>query len=88
MIAKGSGHYIHVERPELVIRNVYDSVVHNVPVEKSKTSTAGIVGPHKPGATTATLSGAEFCCHLGFHRFGLGEYNPAVVAMNTEWKLG
>ena len=36
VIAKGSNHYIHVERPELVIqavRNVYDSAVHNAPLK-------------------------------------------------------
>jgi len=40
IVAKGSAHDIHVERPELVIeavRSVYDSAVHNTPLEKPKT---------------------------------------------------
>jgi len=38
VVAKGSDHYIHVERPELVIqavRRVYDSSTHNAPIEQS-----------------------------------------------------
>ena len=37
IVATGSDHDIHVERPELVIqavRNVYDSAVHNIPIEQ------------------------------------------------------
>jgi pimeloyl-ACP methyl ester carboxylesterase len=39
VIAKGSDHYVQVERPELVIqavRSVYDSAVHNTPLEEPK----------------------------------------------------
>ena len=40
VVATGSDHYIHVERPELVIqavRAVYNSAVHSMPIERPET---------------------------------------------------